>query len=102
MSLEILYYTNGRGGSAVSVDGGEHVVVATGRSLLLVDTPVWEEADEEDCTLSSEQEAAVQEAVAEWESQTAEQTELSEIVLSYRKRRLLDAKRNPTMPRKPD
>lgn len=102
MSFEILYYTNGRGGSAVSVDGGEHVVVVTGRSLLLVDTPVWEEADEEDCTLSPEQEAAVQEAVAEWESQTAEQTELSEIVLSYRKRRLLDAKRNPTMPRKLD
>ena len=102
MSFEILYYTNGRGGSAVSVDGGEHVVVSTGRSLLLVDTPVWEEANEEDCVLSPKQQQAVQEAVAEWEAQSEEQAELSEIVLNYRKRRLIDAKRHPTKPRKID
>jgi hypothetical protein len=41
----IIFYENGRGGAAVSLDGGVSVIVPTGRSLNLADTPVWEETD---------------------------------------------------------
>lgn len=44
----IIFYGNGRGGGAVSLDGGVTVIVATGRRLNLADTPVWKNADPEE------------------------------------------------------
>lgn len=102
MELEILYYSNGRGGTAISVDGGEYVVVKTGRRLLLTDTS-WEEDDEEECgPLSPEQESTIVAAKAQIDALTEAEAGLSEIVLSYRKRRLREAEIHPTAkPEKP-
>jgi hypothetical protein len=93
--MEILYYTNGRGGLAISIDGGEHVVIKTGRRLLLRDTR-WEETDDESIPLSPEQEAAVEAALAELAALSEDQKELNDLVVKYRKRRLRHAKTHPT------
>lgn len=96
MNLEIQYYSNGRGGTAISVDGGENVIVKNGRALLQVDT-TWEEDDEDECgPLSPEQEAAIEARKAEIKAQSQEEAGLSEIVQAYRKRRLREAVAHPT------
>ena len=88
MKLEVLYYDNDRGGTAISVDGGEYVIVRTGRRLLLSDTS-WEESDVDDCgPLTKIQELAIDEAQAAKAAETEPETEMSEIVLAHRKRRL--------------
>jgi len=94
--LEVLFYENGRGGVAVSVDGGEHVVISTGRTLLLADT-AWEESGEEPWDdLTEPQKAAIVEARERLLSMNEAQSDLDEIVLNYRKRRLHEARRSPT------
>ncbi len=102
MELEVLFYSNGRGGTAISVDGGEYVIVKTGRRLLLTETS-WEEDDEEECgPLSPEQEAAIEAARAEIGSLSEKEAGVSEIVLAYRKRRLREAQFSPkAKPEKP-
>lgn len=88
MELEVLYYGNGRGGVAISVDGGEYVVIKTGRRLLLSAT-AWEEADTEDrSALSPQQEAAIKAAEAAIAAQTETESGVSELVNAYRQRRL--------------
>lgn len=42
--FDLIFYTNGKGGVAVSVDGGMEVIVPTGR-FLFVENTVWEEDD---------------------------------------------------------
>ncbi len=100
--LEVLYYSNGHGGVAISVDGGEYVIVRTGRRLLLSETK-WEEADEDEVgLLSPEQETAIDDVERERAAMTPEQSVMSEIVLNYRRRRLREAQINPTAkPEKP-
>ena len=93
--FEILYYVNGHGGTAASVDGGEYVVVKTGNMVPQAGTP-WEECDEEDCgPFSSEQQALVDRACAKEASRTEEESGLNDVVLAYRKRRLGVAERGP-------
>jgi len=102
VKLEVLYYDNGRGGTAISVDGGEYVVVRTGRRLLLSETS-WEESDEEDCgPLTAEQESAIASAEAKIAEMGEAEGELSEIVLNYRQRRLHQERISPrAKPEKP-
>lgn len=94
MKLEVRYYGNGRGGTAISVDGGEYVVISNGRSLYLPDT-AWEEADEEDCSpLSEDQKAAILLAQAELDGMSEAEMERHEMVLTYRKRRIATSKKD--------
>jgi len=59
---DILYYGNGRGGAAVSLDDGITVIVATGRTLDRTGVPMWEETDLEDieALLTEPQKKAIQ------------------------------------------
>jgi len=79
-----LYYENGRGGVAVSLDAGEFVIVKTGRKLLLTQVPLWEESHEDlEHLLSPEQVAALEKARA-----APPPTEMGGLVNTFRKRRL--------------
>lgn len=99
--LEVQFYENGRGGVAISVDGGEHVIIANGRRLLLADT-TWEDSDENWEALTEPQRAAVEEAKVQLAGLNEAQSDLDEIVFKYRKRRLREAQRSPTRaPEKP-
>lgn len=60
---QIIFYQNPRGGYAVSIDGGDTVVLPTGNRIDLVGS-VWTEADDEDLAeknLSAVQHRALQE-----------------------------------------
>jgi hypothetical protein len=100
--IEVIYYSNGQGGTAISVDEGEHVIIANGRWLLASET-TWEEEGEDDCgPLSEAQKKAIEEAQAELDAMSEAEGELSDIVLAFRKRRMLAESHNPAQsPEKP-
>ena len=58
---DIIFYTNGRGGVAVSVDRGDSLILANGRNIQAAET-VWEETDEDvEARLTDVQKQAVTE-----------------------------------------
>ena len=101
--FEVLYYTNGRGGAAISLDGGEHVILKNGRKLLQEDT-IWVESDVDEAgPLSEIQEQAISDERARRAALSEDASQLDDIVSAYRKRRLREGVRNPTQqPKKPN
>ena len=79
---DIIYYTNNRGGYALSVDQGEYLMLADGRTITVHGT-IWEEcgAEAED-HLSPQQKEALREALE------TPQDEMDQITAKYRRARL--------------
>lgn len=92
--VEVLYYTNGKGAVAISVDEGEHVVIPNGRVLMRAET-VWEESGEPG-PLSESQQRALQEAQDELGAMSDAESDLNDIVVAFRKRRMREEQLHPT------
>jgi len=91
MKLDIFYYENPRGGVAVSVDDGEHLVIPSGRVLLAEDT-VWDEVSSD---LESKLTAAQAEVLRQAREDFAAMGDIDLMVEAFRRRRLSEEQRNP-------
>lgn len=91
MEFYVLYYENGRGGIAVSIDDGDHVILANGKILYTHHT-VWEEcAEDYEDLLSPIQKEAVERARKAWE----ERKDVDEVISAFRRDRLKAERRTP-------
>ena len=79
---DIVLYTNSKGGVAISIDGGETLMIADGRTLPVGET-VWTEGDVDESRLSEVQTRYIEDARAS----TGEMTELQKIAANLRRGR---------------
>lgn len=79
---DIVLYTNNKGGVAISIDGGETLMIADGRFLPVGET-VWTEGDVDESRLSDAQTKYVEDA----RSLSGEMTELQKIAANLRRDR---------------